>query len=53
MLFFNEMAERDAEREREIQEKLVRQKMKVDAECMHDTELVDNCFFTSKQKVEQ
>ena len=51
MTFFQKMAEEDAEREREEQERLVRQKMHVDASCMHDTELVDNCFFSSKQKV--
>ena len=48
MTFFQKMAEEDAEREREEQERLVRQKMHVDASCMHDTELVDNCFFSSK-----
>jgi len=25
--------------------------MHIDAACMHDTELIDNCFFTSRQKV--
>ena len=25
--------------------------MKVDVACMHDNELIDNCFFTSKEKV--
>lgn len=45
------MAEDDAERERLEEELILRQKMHIDAACMHDTELIDNCFFTSRQKV--
>ena len=45
------MAEEDAEQERQYEEYITRKKMKVDAACMHDTELLDNCFFTSKTKV--
>lgn len=52
MAFFNEMAELDAQKERDLQERLTKEKMKVDKACMHDTELVDNCFFSSKQKVQ-
>ena len=48
MDFFNKMAELDAEKERHFQEKITKEKMKVDKACMHDTELVDNCFFSSK-----
>lgn len=45
------MAEEDAERERNHQETLLKVRMTVDAACMHDTELIDNCFFSSRQKV--
>ena len=45
------MAEKDAEQERDATEKMNKLKMTVDKSCMHDTELIDNCFFTSKQKV--
>lgn len=51
MDFFTLMAEQDAAREREKQEEILRLKMKVDAACMYDTDLIDNCFFTSRQKV--
>ena len=51
--FFELVAEEEAEQERRAQEMYLNFKMKKDADCMYDSQLIDNCFFTSKEKVEK
>lgn len=45
------MAAEDADRERLDKENKIKMAMQVDAACMHDTALIDNCFFSSRAKV--
>lgn len=45
------MADEDAEKERLINERRLRVAMSIDAACMHDTQLIDNCFFSKRNFV--
>ena len=50
--WFNKRAAEDAERERLAREARLRAAMKINVDCQHDLELIDNCWFTSREKVE-